>query len=203
MSARGLIIIRVTVFLLCLVPAVFYASEFFTHRLGANPIEVITRRYGEWGLILLLITLCMTPLRVALQQAWPLRIRRMLGLYAFVYVLMHLLLYLWLDQEWDWSEIGRDILKRPFITVGMLAFLLLVPLAVTSTQAMQRRLKRNWVRLHRLIYLIVILGCLHFYWLVKADITRPVGLATAAAVLLFFRGVQTIHRRKKAAIPAA
>lgn len=186
------------VFCLCLVPAIYYAILLLLHRLGANPIEVITRHYGEWGLILLLLTLCMTPLRAALQQAWPMRLRRMLGLYAFVYVLMHLLLYLWLDQEWDWLEIGKDIVKRPFITVGMLAFLLLIPLAVTSTQAMQRRLKRNWLRLHRLIYLIVILGCLHFYWLVKADITRPVGLSIAAAVLLFYRGIQSIHRPKKA-----
>jgi methionine sulfoxide reductase heme-binding subunit len=187
MSSRALLLLKAVTFSLCLLPLSLQTWRFAHHQLGANPIEVITRSLGEWALLLLLLTLWMTPLRMALQQSWPMRLRRMLGLFVFFYVALHLSSYLWLDQFFDWPEIWRDIVKRPFITFGMLAFVLLVPLACTSTQAMQRRLKRNWVRLHRLVYVIAILGVLHFFWLVKADTARPASLAIALGLLLAFR----------------
>ena len=194
MSPRNLLLLKTVIFSLCLLPLGVQTWRFAHHMLGANPIEVITRSLGEWALLLLLVTLSMTPLRMALQQSWPMRLRRMLGLFVFFYALLHLSSYLWLDQFFDWSEIWRDIVKRPFITVGMLALLLLIPLAVTSTQGMQRRLKRNWVRLHRLVYVIGILGVLHFFWLVKADTARPLTLVIALASLLFFRIFQWLRR---------
>jgi sulfoxide reductase heme-binding subunit YedZ len=179
--------IKPSVFLLCLLPLTWLAFALLTDRLGANPIEALTRETGEWALRLLLITLCMTPLRRATGQAWPLRIRRMLGLFAFFYACVHLSTYLWLDQFFDWGEIGRDILKRPFITVGMLAFTLLLPLAATSNRAMIRRLGRNWVRLHQLVYVIAALAVLHFWWMVKADVREPLVYAVLFLCLMLLR----------------
>ena len=179
--------IKPTVFVLCLLPLAWLVFALLSDRLGANPIEALTRETGEWTLRFLLITLCMTPLRKAKGWRWPIRIRRMLGLFAFFYGCMHLTTYLWLDQFFDWGEIGRDILKRPFITVGMLAFVLLVPLAVTSTNAMMRRLGRNWARLHQLVYVIPALGVLHFWWLVKADVREPLVYALLFLALMLLR----------------
>ena len=186
--------IKPTVFVLCLLPMAWYAFALVTDQLGANPIEAVTRGTGEWALRLLLITLSMTPLRRYAGWSWPLRIRRMLGLFAFFYACVHLTSYLWLDQFFDWNEIWRDIVKRPFITVGMLAFVLLIPLAVTSTNKMIKRLGRNWVRLHRLVYVIAILGVLHFWWLVKADVRTPLLYALLLTLLLSMRVVW--HRRQ-------
>ncbi len=171
----------------CLLPLAWLVFALLTDRLGANPIEALTRETGEWTLRFLLLTLCMTPLRKATGWSWPIRLRRMLGLFAFFHVCIHLTTYLWLDQFFDWGEIGRDILKRPFITVGMLAFVLLVPLAVTSTNAMMRRLGRNWARLHRLAYVVPALGVLHFWWLVKADVREPLVYALLFVLLMLLR----------------
>lgn len=179
--------IKPTVFILCLLPLVWLIFALLTDRLGANPIEALTRGTGDWTLRLLLITLCMTPLRRFAGWGWPLRIRRMLGLYAFFYVCVHLTTYLWLDQFFDWGEIWHDIVKRPFITAGMVAFVLLVPLAATSTNAMIRRLGRNWSKLHRFVYVIAVLGVLHFWWLVKADVREPFVYALLLTVLLGMR----------------
>ena len=179
--------IKPSVFVLCLLPLGWLIFALLSDRLGANPIEALTRETGEWTLRWLLITLCMTPLRKATGWRWPIRIRRMLGLFAFFYGCMHLTTYLWLDQFFDWGEIGRDILKRPFITVGMLAFVLLVPLVVTSTNAMMRRLGRNWARLHQLVYVIPALGVLHFWWLVKADVREPFIYALLFLALMLLR----------------
>ena len=179
--------IKPTVFSLSLLPLAWLVFALFTDRLGANPIEALTRDTGEWALRLLLVTLCMTPLRRYMGWSWPLRVRRMLGLFAFFYVCVHLTSYLWLDQFFDWSEILRDIFKRPFITVGMAAFLLLIPLAVTSTRRMQKRLGRKWVKLHRLAYVVPALGVLHFWWLVKADVRTPFVYALLLTVLLGIR----------------
>ncbi|MBI3560255.1 MAG: sulfoxide reductase heme-binding subunit YedZ [Gammaproteobacteria bacterium] len=205
MPSRNWVLFKTAVFSLCLLPLGIQVWRFTQHQLGANPIEVVTRHLGEWALMLLLITLCMSPLKTALQSGWPIRLRRMLGLFGFFYALLHLLAYVWMDQFFDWPEIGHDILKRPFITVGMLAFGLLIPLALTSTQAMQRRLKRNWVRLHRLIYVIVIMALIHFFWLVKADTLRPIELSIGAAALLLFRVVRhyspLVSRQRQAPIP--
>jgi methionine sulfoxide reductase heme-binding subunit len=186
--------LKPAVFTLCLLPLVWLMFALVTDRLGANPIEVLTRDTGEWALRLLLITLCMTPLRRFMGWAWPLRVRRMLGLFAFFYACVHLGTYVWLDQFFDWSEIVRDIIKRPFITVGMLAFVLLVPLAVTSNRFMIRRLGRNWSRLHQLVYIIPALAVLHFWWLVKADVREPLVYAVLFLILLLLRWPPLIRR---------
>ncbi|HSH29834.1 MAG TPA: protein-methionine-sulfoxide reductase heme-binding subunit MsrQ, partial [Thiohalobacter sp.] len=164
---------RVIVFLFCLLPLAWLVLQALTGALSANPIDDITDATGTWTLRLLLITLAMTPLRRLTGWKWPLRLRRMLGLFAFFYASLHLLTYLWFDQFFLWSEILVDILERPFITLGMAAYALLLPLALTSNQASQRRLRRNWRRLHRLAYPIALLGVVHYYWLVKADVREP------------------------------
>lgn len=161
-----------------------------------NPIEFITRSSGTWTLVFLLLTLSITPLRQLTGWAGWLAYRRMLGLYAFFYACLHLLTYVWLDQFFDWAAIGGDILQRPFITVGMLAFLLLIPLAVTSTQAMMRRLKRRWGQLHRLVYLIAVLAVVHYLWLVKKDMTEPLIYVAILAVLLAWRVVKHWQARR-------
>ncbi|MBY0430934.1 MAG: sulfoxide reductase heme-binding subunit YedZ [Rhodospirillales bacterium] len=177
------------VFLLCLVPLPLLVLQFATHRLGANPIEAFTRGLGEWALRFLLLSLCVTPLKsvLPLVAGW----RRMLGLYAFFYACLHMLSYLGLDQAFDAADILADILKRKYMTVGMVALLLLVPLAVTSTKAMIKRLGAvRWRQLHRLTYLAAILAVLHFYLLVKADVREPLLHALILAVLLGWRLVR-------------
>ncbi len=179
--------IKGLLFLICLLPLV----QLLWHALAGhavNPIEDLTRGLGTWTLRFLLITLCVSPLRALGAPGWLLRLRRMLGLYAFFYACLHLLTYLWLDQFFDWAAIVRDIVKRPFITVGMATFLLLVPLAATSTNAMIRRLGgRRWQRLHRLIYPAALLAVLHFTWMVKVDITEPALYGALVAILLGLR----------------
>lgn len=170
-----------------MLPLVWLIIQIFMDQLGANPIEVVTRRLGELGLEILLITLCMTPLRDAIQKPWPIQIRRMLGLFSFFYVCLHFGTYLWLDQFFDWPEIWKDIVKRPFITIGMLNVTGLLLLAITSTKKMQRRLGRNWRRLHTLIYPLSIFAVVHFFWLVKADMLRPVIFSICLGLLLVYR----------------
>lgn len=152
-----------------------------------NPIEWITRSTGTWALVMLLATLAITPLRQLTGRSYLVRLRRMLGLFAFFYAVLHLLIYLVLDQYFDVRAIGHDILKRPFITVGALAWCLLLILAVTSTQNQMRRLGRTWQKLHRLVYVAAILGVLHYWWLVKKDLTQPSLYAAALAILLGWR----------------
>lgn len=180
-------LVKPTVFIMCLMPFFSLTWQISNDMLGANPIEAFTRASGEWGLRFLLITLAMTPLRRILQQAWPIRFRRMLGLFAFFYVCVHLSSYIVLDQFFDWSEIWADILKRPFITIGMTAFILLIPLAVTSNRLMMRKLGRNWQRLHRLVYVIAVCAVLHYFWLIKADYYWPTTYAVILLGLLLFR----------------
>jgi methionine sulfoxide reductase heme-binding subunit len=156
--------------------------------LGANPIEVITRSTGKWTLVFLLLTLAITPLRKILGQRWLIRFRRMLGLFAFFYVSLHFTTYIWLDKFFDVHEMLVDIQKRKFITVGFTAFVLLIPLAVTSTSGWIRRLGgQRWRRLHQLIYVSAVLGVVHFLWLVKADLRRPIYYGTVLALLLLYR----------------
>ena len=155
--------------------------------LGANPVETITHQTGEWGLRFLLVTLAVTPLRRLTGWNWLQRCRRMLGLFAFFYVCLHFATYLVFDHFFNIQTILDDVLERPYITVGFSAFLLLIPLAVTSTNAMMKRLGRNWQRLHRLVYLIGILAVLHFLWLVKADYLEPMIYAGLLTVLLGYR----------------
>ena len=172
------------VFALALMPLVSLGLAAWQDKLGANPIEVITHSTGDWTLRFLLITLSISTLRRLINWGQLIRLRRMLGLYAFFYATLHLFTYLWLDQFFWWEDILADIIKRPFITVGMLAFVLLIPLAATSTNAMIRRLGKNWLKLHKLIYPITILGILHFWWLVKADVREPFIYMAILALLL-------------------
>ena len=190
MTQKSIRILKALVFLLCLVPLAKLALEIFGvagMSLGANPIEELIHRLGIWGLNFLLITLAVTPLRRLTGKSWLLRFRRMLGLFAFFYVLMHFLTYAGLDQRFDLSVIFEDIAERPFITVGFTAFLLLIPLAATSTNAMMKRLGRRWQKLHRLVYVIAILGVVHFYWQVKLDTLEALVYAAILAVLLGYR----------------
>lgn len=179
--------VKPALFVLCLVPLGLLVYDGFAGRLGANPIEVITHTTGLWTLRLLMITLAVTPLRRLTGFAWLVRLRRMLGLFAFFYGVLHLFTFLWLDQFFQWDAILRDIYKRPFITAGMSALLLMIPLALTSTNGMMRRLGAAWKRLHRLVYIVALLGVLHFFWLVKADLQRPLFYTAVAAVLLGYR----------------
>ena len=180
------------VFVLCLIPFVWLLYRAFSNDLGANPIETLTRASGDWTLRFLLVTLAITPLRRLLN--WPalLRLRRMLGLYAFFYVLLHFSIYI-LDWVNNVDSLLADIIKRPYITVGFTAFLMLWPLALTSTRAAQRRLGRRWQQLHRLAYAIPVLGVLHYWWLVKSDIREPLLYAVILAALL---GLRLLWRRR-------
>jgi sulfoxide reductase heme-binding subunit YedZ len=186
--ARYLGWVKFGAFLLCLLPLTFYLQRLYVDELGANPIEALTRGLGTWALNFLLITLMVTPLRRFSGWNWLIRLRRMLGLYCFFYALLHLGTYLWFDQFFDWIAIAQDIFKRPFITVGMLSFVLLLPLAMTSNTFALRRLGgRRWQKLHRGIYAIGLLAVLHYSWMVKADIAGPLWYAAALAVLLGLR----------------
>jgi len=155
--------------------------------LGTDPVRAILHGLGKTALNLLLITLAVTPVRKILHRPDLLRIRRMLGLFAFTYALLHFTAYAWLDQGLDFRNVGAEIVKRPFILVGMAALLLLIPLAVTSTNRMMRRLGRRWQNLHRLVYVITALGLWHFYWQVKKDIREPLIYIGIFAVLMAFR----------------
>jgi len=180
-------LIKPLIFLLCLVPLTLLFRNFYLDELGANPFEVLTRSSGEWTLRFLLLTLAMTPLRQLTGSAWPLRLRRMFGLFVFFHVCVHSLTYLWLDHFFDWDEIVTDIIKRPYITFGMLAFTLLLPLALTSTKKMMKRLGKRWKSLHKLVYVIAILGVLHFILLVKADLREPIIYAFILLALFLVR----------------
>lgn len=174
-------------FLLCLLPLVRLLYLGFSHGLGVNPTEFVTRSLGAWALNFLLLGLAITPLCRLTGNGTLLRYRRMLGLYAFFYAVLHLASYLVFDQFFDWNEILKDILKRPFITAGMVTFLLLIPLAATSNKRAIRTLKGNWQRLHRLVYPAAMAAVLHYFWLVKQDITQPLLYSGVLAVLLASR----------------
>jgi len=178
------------VFAACLMPGLYLAAGALGLgglSLGADPVKYMLHTCGLWALRFLFITLCMTPLRDATRWLFWLRFRRMFGLFAFFYVVLHLIVYVLLDQAGNLGAVWQDIVKRPYITIGVLGFLLLLPLAVTSTAAMQRRLGRRWTKLHRLIYVIAVLGVWHFWWQVKKDIREPLVYAGILALLLAYR----------------
>jgi sulfoxide reductase heme-binding subunit YedZ len=184
---RGL---KALMFFACLVPLGQLALEVFGVgglSLGANPVEELIHRFGIWGLNFLLITLAVTPLRRLTGWNWLIRFRRMLGLFAFFYILMHFLAYAGIDQRFDLPAIFEDVVERPFITIGFTAFLLLIPLALTSTNGMMKRLGGRWQKLHRLVYVIAALGAWHFYWQVKLDILEPLIYIAILALLLGYR----------------
>lgn len=183
------------IFILSLWPLLSISINIFQDTLGANPIEFIERHFGKWTLIFLCLTLSMTPLRRITNISQWILYRRMLGLFVFFYASIHLLCYIALDYHFDWVDIKNDIIKHRYVLVGFLGWLLLLPLAITSSDKMIRKLKANWKLLHRLIYVIAILGVLHFIWLVKKDITEPLIYAAIVSILLILR--LNIFRRKK------
>lgn len=191
------------IFLGCLIPLARLGWKALHGGLGANPIEVITHSTGDWTLILILTTLAITPLRRITKQYWLIGVRRMIGLFAFFYGSLHFTTYIWLDKFFDLHEMLKDVAKRPFITVGFSAFVLLIPLALTSTAGSIRRLGgKNWQRLHRLIYLTGILGVIHYIWLVKADLRKPLEYAFVLSILLLYRIVAWVaEMRKNVAVP--
>lgn len=189
--------LKVPVFLLCLVPIGIVGWRALHNDLTANPIEFITHATGDWTLRFLIIALAITPLRKILGLPELIRFRRMLGLFAFFYACLHFSTYLVLDKFFDMSEIWKDVIKRRFITVGFAAFLLLIPLAITSTKGWIRRLGgKRWQALHRLIYISAILGVIHYYWLVKSAVIRPLTYGAILAILLLFRIVVWFTRRR-------
>ena len=182
--------LKVVVFPLCLVPLALLTWNAAQGNLGANPIETITHSTGDWTIRFLLITLAITPLRKFTRQPWLIRFRRMFGLFAFFYACLHFMTYIWLDQGFDVHSMAKDVYKRPFITIGFTAFMLLVPLAVTSTRKMIQRLSgKNWQWLHRLIYVSAAAGIIHFSWAMKKDIHRPIEYGLVLGVLLGYRVV--------------
>lgn len=178
---------KAVAWLLCLAPLARLVLLGLNGGLGANPIEFITRSTGTWALAGLLATLSFTPLRRLTGLAWLIRFRRLFGLFSFFYACLHFTTYIWLDQFFDLVSIASDIAKRPFITIGLSAFIMLIPLAATSNQRMMKKLGRNWRRLHSLTYLTASLGVAHYWWLVKKDITQPLVYACVLAILLAMR----------------
>lgn len=190
MSRRKITLLKILVWILCLGPLLTLLAKGFhlvSQDLGADPISVITLTTGHWTLILLLVTLSVTPARRITGWNWLIRFRRLIGLFAFFYGCLHLLTYIWFDKFFDFPEMIRDIGKRPFITMGFLAWTLMLPLALTSTTASIRRLGKRWQTVHRLIYFSATAGVIHFWWLVKKDISRPEKYALVLALLLLFR----------------
>jgi sulfoxide reductase heme-binding subunit YedZ len=195
---------KVPIFLFCLLPLGVLVWRALTANLGANPVEFIQHATGDWTLRFLVSTLSITPLRKLLKLPELIRFRRMLGLFAFFYACLHFLTYLGPDQSFDLAAIWRDVAKRPFITVGFTAFVLLIPLAITSTAGWIRRLGgRRWQMLHRAIYISAICGVIHYYWLVKSAVLRPLTYAAIVAVLLLWRLGDWLIRRGRAIRTAA
>ena len=187
------------VFLLCLVPLGLLGWRALHGGLTANPIEFITHATGDWTLRFLVITLCVTPLRKILGLPELIRFRRMLGLFAIFYACLHFTTYIWLDKFFDLSEVWKDVAKRKYITVGFTAFVLLIPLALTSTAGMIRRLGgKRWQMLHRLIYFSALGGVIHYYWLVKSDIRLPLMYGAILAVLLVYRVIKRLRKPRVA-----
>ena len=204
-SRTSVRLIKVVLWPLCLAPFIFLllaAFQLAGFELGANPVEEILHTLGKWGLKFLLITLAITPLRRWTGLNWLMSFRRMLGLFAFFYILMHFLTYFVLDQSLDLDAVIEDILERPYITLGMSGLILMLPLALTSTRGMMRRLGRRWKQLHKLVYVIAILGVWHFYWQVKLDTLEPTLYAIILTVLLgarlWFKRQQSRRLRKTA-----
>jgi sulfoxide reductase heme-binding subunit YedZ len=200
LSERTITRLKAQIFLLALWPLAKLMILGFQDALGANPIEKILRNTGFWTLTFLTITMAITPLRQLTQRVWLGRFRRMLGLFAFFYGVLHFSTYLVLDQFFDWANILKDISKRPYITVGFSALVLMTPLAVTSTDAMLKRLGgKRWRRLHRLVYLITAAGVIHFWWLVKKDISEPLIFAALLALSLTVRAYYKRQNRMNSA----
>ncbi|MFI3186850.1 MAG: protein-methionine-sulfoxide reductase heme-binding subunit MsrQ [Methylococcaceae bacterium] len=180
-------VIKLGVFLLSLMPFGLLVNAAINDQLGANPIETLHFGFGDWALRFLCIGLALTPVKTITGQSWPTRFRRMIGLFAFFYASLHLLVFIVLDLSLSWEAFKDEVPKSPYILMGLLTYLLLIPLAVTSTKKMQKRLGRNWIKLHRLIYVAGLSALVHYFWLVKADYTEPLLYAVVLSVLLGLR----------------
>lgn len=188
---------KLVVFINSIVPLALLGWDGLRGDLGANPLEFVTHTTGTLTLVFLLISLAVTPLRKTLGQPWMVKLRRMTGLFAFFYGCLHLITYLWFDKFFNIAEIGRDTVKRPFITLGMAGFFLMLPLALTSTNKMVKRLGgKRWNRLHRLVYLAAIAGVIHYWMLVKADTRIPLAFGAVLAVLLIYRALAAFFKRR-------
>lgn len=200
-TARGVWrdrLISLVIWVACLSPLGFFVFGAFTDSLTANPIQYVLRQLGVWALRFLAVTLAISPAAKLLRQPWLIRYRRRIGLFAFAYVCLHLTTYVAIDQAFDWRTIGKDIAKRPYITIGMAAFALLIPLAITSADGLRRKLgPRRWKRLHQLIYLIAPLGVVHYYLLVKADHRPPLIYGAIILALLGYRLVRALIEKAR------
>jgi sulfoxide reductase heme-binding subunit YedZ len=205
-TTRGRVALKIVVWAVALTPLAGLVYGFATDNLTVNPIEYVTRELGQTTIRLLLATLALTPLRLLSGWSWPITLRRLLGLFAFFYAVLHFSVWIVLDHFFDWRTMGDDIVKRPWITVGFAALVLLIPLAATSTTGMIKRLGgRAWRRLHRLIYAAAVLGCLHYIWLAKKVLVQPWIYAAILAVLLGIRLIEAARsyaRRRGARAPS-
>lgn len=206
MSRRSRVLLKVAAWVVCLAPVAVLLYRVVTQDLGANPISFVTNWLGDWTLRLLLASLAMTPLRILFGLSWPLALRRLLGLFAFAYAVLHFNIWLVVDHFFDWREMGADIVKRPYVTVGMTALTLMLPLAATSTAAAIRKLGgKNWQRLHRLAYAIGVCGVLHYLWLAKKANPTPYYYAAVLVLLLAIRacdwGRRRVARLRTATVP--
>jgi sulfoxide reductase heme-binding subunit YedZ len=193
-SRQQLFRLKAILFVLALLPLARLLWLGFNDNLTANPIEFIERSTGTWALVCLLVALTLTPVRLIWGISWQIQFRRMAGLFMFFYACLHFATYLWLDHWFDWNEISNHIIEHPYVLVGFFAFVLSIPLALTSNNAMMRRLGSRWRQLHYMVYLIATLGVLHFWWLVKKDIREPLVYAFILAMLL---GIRVYYRCKK------
>lgn len=183
----GVSFFKPLIFVLCLMPFALLVMNAVNNNLGPNPVEEMIRTLGDWGIYFLLTGLAVTPARKIFKQNWLIRYRRMIGLFTFFYVSMHFLSYIWFEQFFSVQDIVKDIIKRPFITIGFVCYLLLVPLALTSTNAMMKRLKKNWGRLHKVVYPVSMLALLHYFMMVKADYLVPGVMLVILSLLLGYR----------------
>jgi methionine sulfoxide reductase heme-binding subunit len=200
MNKQQIIYMKAAVWVLALLPFARLVYLGFNENLGANPIEFVEHSTGTWALVFLLATLSMTPIRLLTGQVWQIQLRRLLGLFMFFYACLHIITYVWLDYAFIWEDIIKDVAKHPRILVGFAAFLLTIPLAVTSNSYAIKRLKSNWKKLHQAVYLIGILAVVHFVLLVKKDLTEPFYYA---AVFAFLLGVRLYFKYRTKAAPKA
>ena len=191
----GLCFFKPIIFIICLLPFAFFVSGAINQQLGPNPVEAMIRGFGDWAFYFILIGLTISPARKLFKINWLIQYRRMIGLFAFFYVCIHFSSYIWFDQYFDIGKIIQDIIKRPFIAIGFISFLMLVPLALTSTNKMMRRLKKNWGRLHKLVYPVSILTLLHYFMMVKADYLVPIVLLVILSSLLGYRFIPKLLKR--------
>lgn len=202
MNKQQILYVKVAVWILALLPLARLIWLGFNENLGANPVEFVEHSTGTWALVFLLITLSMTPIRLLTGQVWQIQLRRLLGLFMFFYACLHITTYVWLDFAFLWDELVIDVTKHPRILVGFAAFFLTIPLAATSNSYMIKRLKTNWKKLHQLVYVIAILGVVHFLMLVKKDLTEPIYYAVALILLFGIRLYYKYQAKPKAMLKA-